>query len=427
MHRRIVRFAVLLLCSISVCILAEPSPAIKPAFRTLTSARSVHDLSSDEAVRHYPVHLQAVCIVCFTGWHGFFVNDGAGGIYVETKNQVLLTPEIHPGTLLDIEGVAGHGEFAPIIDQAYLRILGESSIPAPRPVSLDRLSTGIDDGQWVEIEGTVRSVDSRDSMTVLQVASGRVQVEVMTLSNRLLEQQRLIGAHVRVDGTVGPILNQRRQIVGVTIYSPNADAIKILQPAPADPFSIPLQNLRHVFDYVPGAGPDHMVRIHGVVSASAGNTVFITDGHHGASVLSIQISNLAPGDLVDAVGFPVLGESSHTIEDARFRRMGKIPVPPPQLINVKDGLAGDFEGSLVSIKGRLVEQQSGSDKYTLLLDSNGTVFSAILPASNGKITQALLDGSIVELTGVCVISETQAVRHFRVAKAFESYCGRPTT
>jgi signal transduction histidine kinase/CheY-like chemotaxis protein len=241
----------------------------------------------------------------------------------------------------------------------------------------------------------------------------------MTLSNRLLEQQRLIGAHVKVDGTVGPILNQRRQIVGVTIYSPNADAIKILQPAPADPFSIPLQNLRHVFDYVPGAGPDHMVRIHGVVSASAGNTVFITDGHHGASVLSIQISNLAPGDLVDAVGFPVLGESSHTIEDARFRRMGKIPVPPPQLINVKDGLAGDFEGSLVSIKGRLVEQQSGSDKYTLLLDSNGTVFSAILPASNGKITQALLDGNIVELTGVCVISETQAVRHFRVAKAFE--------
>lgn len=47
---------------------AEKRPV---SLRPLTTAEAVHNLTPAQANVHYPVHLRAVCIVCFTGWHGF--------------------------------------------------------------------------------------------------------------------------------------------------------------------------------------------------------------------------------------------------------------------------------------------------------------------------------------------------------------------
>jgi signal transduction histidine kinase/CheY-like chemotaxis protein len=393
---------------------------LETSLPTLTTAKAVHDLTPSEAKRHYPVHLRAVCIVCFVGWHGFFVSDGKTGIYVETKNQTLLTPAIHAGTLLKIEGVSDPGEFAPIVDQSSLRILGEGSIPPARLVSMDQLSTAVEDGQWIAFDGTVRSFDIRESMVVLTVGSGRFQMEVMTTQNSRNEYDRLINARVRVRGTVGPIFNQRRQLIGVNIYSPSLDAIQVLEPAPIDPFSLPLKQVRSVFEYAPGADSDHLVRIRGVVTARWGKTVFISDGVQGACALSSQMTTLKPGDVVDAVGFPVLGDFTPTIENAIFRRLGTAPLTEPRSISVKEALSGDFEGDLVRLEGRLIQQQNATDQNTLLVNAGGTVFSAILPGDlNEHALVALRDSSQIELTGICVISETQASRHYRLPKAFQ--------
>jgi len=386
----------------------------------LTTAEAVHSLSLSEAKRHYPVHLRAVCIVCFEDWHGFFVNDGVAGVYVETKGGVLLSPAIHTGSLLDIEGVSAAGEFAPIIDQSTVRLVGEGVVPGARRVSLDRLSTGVDDGQWVEFEGTVRSAEFRESKLVLVVASGRFQVEVMTAKDSRNGQLRLIDARVLVRATAGPVLNQRGQFVAVNAYSPNLGYIQVLESGPADPFSLPVRKVRGVFEYAPLGTPDHRVRIQGVVIARWGKTVFVSDGVQGATVVGAQTTSLAPGDKVDVAGFPVIGDFIHTIEDAIFRKLGTEPLPVPRTIGANAALTGDFEGSLVRIDGRLIQQQRAAGQYTLLVDDGGLVFSAILPQDHRDTAlEGLPDGSRIQLTGVCMIPETQAVRHFRVPKSFQ--------
>jgi signal transduction histidine kinase/CheY-like chemotaxis protein len=385
----------------------------------LTTGKAIHNLTSWESKRGQPVHLRAVCVVCFEGWHGFFAHDGVTGFYVETKGQVPLTAAIHPGSLLEIEGVTGPGEFAPIVDQGTLRILGEGTIPSARQVSFDRLSTGAEDGQWVEFEGTVRSAEIRDSMLALAVASGRLQLEVMTPEPSRKEYGRLIGARVRVRGTVGPIFNHGRQLIGVNVYSPGLAAIQILEPALADPFSLPAKKLRNVFDYTPGAGLDRQVRIHAVVAAQWGDTVFVTDGVEGVSVLGGQNTPLAPGDVVDAVGYPVLGDYTHTIQDAIFKRLGAGPPPKPRSVDAKQALSGDFDNDLVRIDGELVEQQRAKDQYTFLLDAGDSVFSAVLPDPANHVLDGLRDGSRIQLTGICIIPETLASRHFRMPKAFQ--------
>jgi diguanylate cyclase (GGDEF)-like protein len=393
---------------------------------TLTTAKAVHNLTPAESRKLYPVHLRAVCVVCFADWYGFFANDGATGIYVQTKNHVPLTAAIHPGVLLDIEGVTGPGDYAPIVDQSTLRILGEGPIPPARPVSLDRLSTGVEDGQWISFEGTVRSVGHRESMLDLKVVSGRFQVEVMTPPGKK-DSGGLINARVRVSATVGPVFNQRRQLIEIVVYSPSSDSIQIIQPAPADPFSLPLRPVRSVFGYIPGDTPNHLVRIRGVVTARWGRTVYINDGNQGASVLGSEINDLEPGEMVDAVGYPVLGETAHTLDDAIFKRLGAAPVPEPRSVTVKEALSGEFEGDLVRLNGRLIEQQRESDQDTLLVGAGGTVFSAILPTELKENSLVdLRNGSQVQLTGICVISETVASQHFRLPKAFKVLLRSPS-
>lgn len=398
---------------------AKPNKQQASELPTLTTAQAVHNLTPAQAKQQYPVHLRAVCIVCFSGWYGFFANDGATGVYVQTRNHVPLTNAIHSGTVLDIHGITNPGEFAPIVDQSSLRIQGERSLPPARPVSMDHLSTGVEDGQFISFEGTVRSVRLRESLLELVVASGRLQVEVMTTPDGK-DFDKLIDSRVQVRGTAGPIFNQRSQLIGINVYSPNLANIRILQSAPVDPFSLPLMQVKSVFAYMPGAAPDHMVRIRGVVAARWAQTVYINDGIQGASVLSRDISTLKPGDVVDAVGYPALGNPEHTMEDAIFRQIGRAPVQEPKVVTVKEAISSDFAEDVVRLHGRLIEQQKSSDQTTLLVYAEGSVFSAILPGGlKDKSFAGLREGSQIQLTGISVISETQASRHFRLPKAFQ--------
>jgi len=405
---------------VTLCLSGASAAEAAPVLPTLTTADTVHNLTPAQARLRYPVHFQAVCVFCFTGWHGFFAHDGVRSVWIDLGDQVLLTPAIQAGTLLDIEGVTGAGEYAPIVDQATVTILGERALPPAQPVSLGRLSTGSEDGQWISFEGTVRSAEIRDAMLCLIVGSGRLQVEVRTVAESEQKYSRLIDAKVRVSGAVGPVFNQRRQLIDMNVYSPGLDYIDVLEAAPADPFLLPITKVRDIFGYVPGGSLDHRVRIHGMVEARWGQSVFITDGVQGASVLSSKLTSLQTGDIVDAVGFPVLGDNAQTIQDAIFRRLGKAPLPPPLLIRAKDALAGDHESDLVRIDGRLIEQNRTGDQYTFLLNAGGSVFSAILPAEAAdEALEGLRPGSRLQLTGVCTIPETQATRHFRMPKSFQ--------
>jgi len=387
---------------------------------TLTTAKEIHDLTLFDARRRYPVHLQLMCLACFPDWHGFFAYDGISGIFVEQKNQALLGAAIHPGVLLDVVGVTGPGDYAPIVDQATIRVLGERPLPPARLVDMNQLTSGIEDGQWLAFDGTVRSAQIREGMLNLWISSGQLQMEVGTSTGNKTDFSWLVHARVRVHGTTGPIFNQRGRIIAMSVYAPSPDYIQILQPAPTDPFSIPLSPVNRVFDYMPGAGSDRLVRIRGVVTARWGQTVFLTDGIQSAGILGNEINTLKPGDVVEAVGYPSLGDATHTMQGAIFKLIDTAPVPVPKTVNVADVLTGNFEGDLVRLNGRLIGLQETTDQMTLLVDQGGAVFSAILPRElNEQPFNGLRNGSRIQLTGICVISETKASRHYRLPKAFQ--------
>ena len=73
---------------------------------------------------------------------------------------------------VEIDGISGPGDFASQIDNPQIRVLGQAPLPAPQIVSGEKLVTGVEDSQYVEVEGVVRSAAETQGRLVLHVASG---------------------------------------------------------------------------------------------------------------------------------------------------------------------------------------------------------------------------------------------------------------
>ncbi|HYM07391.1 MAG TPA: hypothetical protein VEU11_12590, partial [Terriglobales bacterium] len=82
-----------------------------------------------------------------------FVQDASAGIYVSTER----TWKIRQGQYVEVTGITGPGEFAPVVQETGLRILGQGRLPQARKASLEELASGSLDSLWVEVSGTVTS------------------------------------------------------------------------------------------------------------------------------------------------------------------------------------------------------------------------------------------------------------------------------
>ncbi len=405
----------------SAALLAWQVLSYGQAPAVLTSAHAVHSLTVEHARQQRPVHLRsATALVYLSRWNALFLADQTGGVFVDLTRFPKIA--VHTGSLLEVEGVTGPGDFAPVIVPRKIRLLGEGRLPRGRPSSLEHLSTGVEDGQWVEIEGTVRSVDTgNDGLLTVVTAAGWSRLEVLTESTRRAEFASLIDAKVAITGVTGPVFNQRRQMIGVNLYTPGRAFIRVIEPAPKDPFAVPARPLGDILKYIPGEPPDHRIRIRGIVAAqSQGAELFLMDGTRGVSVRTTQTTSLRPGDVVDAVGFPAIGEYAHGLQDAIFRRVGTVAPPAPQSITAKQALAGAHNAHLVRIRGHLVSVQGTNQEFALRVASGDILFSAILPVEAvDKRVAGLRAGSLLELTGIYLVQSTRAARHFRVPNDFQ--------
>ena len=146
------------------------------ALPELRTAEEVRRLSPAEAERHYPVRLrgtvtffdQRIPTAAFR-----FVQDETAGIYFYPQTAEENT-NLATGQLVEIEGLTGQGEFAPVVEARSIKILGEGKFPAARPVSFEQLISGREDSQFVEMEGVVRSArfDERSKLFSIEIATG---------------------------------------------------------------------------------------------------------------------------------------------------------------------------------------------------------------------------------------------------------------
>jgi len=386
---------------------AQVQSATNSPPRVFTSARAIHDLPPEAASRSLPVHLRAVVSYYdpyIDARHAaIFAQDASGGIFISVPARPILP--LQAGTLIDVNGVTGPGDYAAVILSDQVRAVGKAQLP-PHPVrvTLTELLSGDRDCQWVQIEGRVRSVRFTPHNVALEIATDGGSFDAVSVRQDGVDYPSLVDSLIRIRGNAAPVFNKRRQMVGVHLFVPTIHEISVIQPAPRDPFAVAAVPLSELFRFSPDPGLLHRVHVQGAVTLDwPGRMLCIQDAKDGICMQTTQAASVPVGSFVDVVGFPSISMLKPTLEDAVFRDAGAPPAPPqPVSISADQAIKGDLDGKLVQLDAALIGRDSAAAVPTLMLRSGGVVFPAILPRDT-TVAGGLpwKEGSVVRLVGVC--------------------------
>jgi diguanylate cyclase (GGDEF)-like protein len=374
----------------------------------LTTVRQAHGLNQEQAALGYPVRLRVV-VTYYDPPNdqrrvSFFVADATGGIFVRPPQRAM--PEMRAGTPIEVTGVTAPGDFAPIIVHATLHILrAPRRLPRASRVTLPHMQSGADDANWMEVEGMVHSVEADAKDFVLGLSTSDGALTATTPAQGGEDYAALIDAKVLIRGVAAALFNQKREMVGIRLLFPGLAAVKVEEPPPTDPFSLPILSVGRLMQYSQTSVLRHRVHLRGRATLHwPGRMLCVQQGRDGLCVRTLDQTTLDDGQLVDVAGFPAIDNYQPTLSDSILRRAGtSIPIVARR-IGASEAFAGGDSSQLVQIEASVVSTSRTMDATTLLLSSGGFVFPAILPAdmSDPEIDLWLrrLEGCKVTIKGV---------------------------
>jgi PAS domain S-box-containing protein len=387
---------------------AAPGPSAQATKlpEVLTQVSDILKLRREEAAQHLPVQLRGVITFADPEWHNGFIQDKTGAIYVDLDQK-----DVRSGQWVELNGRTSAGGFAPEVLSSAVRVLGMTNLPVPAKVDLEDLASGHLDAHWVEMEGVIRRVrrgddDQYGHMNLsLMTPKGQFKVIIPGFGDTPSPPE-LIDALVSVQGACTSELNVRRQLSGITLHAPTLAQVKILEPPPADPFALGTTRIDAVATFDPDRLAGRRVKIKGVVTLRIpGQGFILQDASGGMRVLTRQTNEVYTGDLMEVLGFPVIGDFSPYLEEGSFRRTGTGSLPVPIKTTAEQILLhGTNDSLVVEMKARLLQSVPRSANPQLVLQDGPIIFLAHLETQTPRLeVPAFQSGSLLRLTGVCSI------------------------
>lgn len=148
----------------------------------LRTVAAIRGLNAEQTQQKLPVQLHGVVTFFDETLFSRFIQDDTAGIYLQFPANVG-PPQLVPGQVVEITGSSSPGEYAPVVLVDKVSIVGEAALPEAKPVSYEQLASGVEDSQFVEISGIVRSVRKLEN-------SLYHQIEITTGGGRLLILRR---------------------------------------------------------------------------------------------------------------------------------------------------------------------------------------------------------------------------------------------
>lgn len=395
---------------------------------TITTARAAHQLDTREARRAYPVRLRAV--VTFydeyldsTGTPVLFVTDATGSVYVALKPKPAVPPKA--GDLVEIDGVSGPGLFAPIVDHARFRVLGNAPLPKnpPRAILADMLN-GRFEGQWVQVEGLVLAVRESETHIVLDLLLRDGATTAITARVPGVDYAHLVDSAIVLNGHASPNFNKQKQVTGAHLLFPDLSAVRIIQPGAPDPFVLPIDNISDLLHFNPSRVFQHRVHIRGSITLLwPGRMICIQQDSQAICYQTGQTALLPLGALVDIIGFPKIGPFAPTLEDAYYRGTGGEMSTVILPVDAHKALNGDNDAQLVTIAGSIINDNRKGEDRILTLSSDGVLFTvSIPPLTSGRKVEDFEDHTLVQVTGICSVQSGGTTlgtgEGFSIPKAF---------
>jgi diguanylate cyclase (GGDEF)-like protein len=389
----------------------EPSERETP----LLHIQQIRSLTPEQAARHIPVKLSGI-VTAVPGYkNSFFFQDKTAGISVDRTDHA----EVRLGDEVELTGTSGPGLFAPVVLASFVQVIGHGPPPPAPRKTLGDLFGGLQDSQWIELQGVVRSARMKDLfgrpslLLSLELDGSSVNVQIQDFAS--IDGNRLIDATIRVRGVCASSGNEKRQFVGSVLLVPEGNDLHVEKAAPKDPFAGAARPVRDILKF---GQWQHRVKVIGVVTYQIpGQAINIQDGEDGIRIQTESREIAVPGTVVEAVGFPAMVEYAPLLESGWFRIVGHgtpvaaLPIRAGQVITWRDGSSrAAYDQQLVQVEGTLFESPIQGDQRVLNLHQGNVVFEARLPRSALSGPERLIpEGSVLSLTGICTINVGSAL------------------
>ncbi len=373
-------------------------PAAEPLRTSLRLAQQVRELSPPEAMSGVPVWLTGVVTWSDPDSPFFFIQDSSGGICVMRGESP--SPVRGPGRNMEVHGITSMGRFAPVVVASRFDKISELVLPQAKQISLEYALTGAEEASWVEMRGYLRNVRRRDAWNNLEVVTPTGDFIALLPASE--DVSSMVGAVVRLHGVCAADANSQRKLTGITLYVPGAAYVQIEEPAPADPFGLPVRSLGSLGQYDTLLSNNRRLKVSGIVlHFSPGHLIHIEDAGQTLLVLSRSRIPIEPGDHIEAVGFPGREGGRLVLRESIYRKTGRGLQPEPRHVSPRQTLAPDLDGQLVDIEGSLIDTFAAREEVRLSLQAGDLIFEALLGDAAGRARMLSLPvGSVLSLTGV---------------------------
>jgi len=374
----------------------RPLEAGDPAL-PLTSVAQVQNLPIERARKGLPVRIRGIVTgatkTSIEHWMSF--QDDTRGAFVRLDTFSNPVPAF--GELWEIEGRSGAGNFAPIIIADKITRLGEGLLPAPVNPTWTELLNGSRDVQWAELKGLVTGVHS--NTISLYLPEGRLDVELEGSFEADLEP--FLKANVRIRGVLYAEWNAATREVRVGRVMMRNSTVSVDVPAPADPFDAVVRTPRELLLFDAQASAFRPVKVRGQIVYADPRQLFLEADGTGLRMLPVERTNVRPGDLVEAVGYPDIGRTELLLREVLLRKTGEAPLPRPRKLAASTLSQDTANSTRVRVEGNLLGWHAEEGFPVLEMQSGVRLYVARIAAEK-SVPLSLRPGSRLALAGVFV-------------------------
>ena len=383
--------------------------SIAPTNRTAASAASRRLLNLAARVRELPdaetnaghvVNLRGVVTWSHPASSRFYLADSSGGIAIERSPD---SPFFGPGAMLDVRGAVEPGDFAPIVRASQIFPIGTIAYPQPKPTDLEHALAGVEDAQWVAMQGFVFNTSLADGICTLDVATnqGDFKIRVPTASSL----KKLPYAVVEAQGVCATQVQGDGQLQRIELWVPEDTLITALENAPADPFAQPELPLSRLGRFNPGREIKDFVKVSGtVLFHHPDHWLYLANEDQVLRIHTRDPALQPSGRQLEVAGRLGRDRGGIVLREAMLRTTGTGRLPAVRPIDAATDDLPAFEGHLIAVTGTLINRLVTADHLRLTLQNQGTIFDADLSAAHSDRGDDTLPaiGAQLRLTGVLV-------------------------
>ncbi len=391
-------------------------PLVAKNLPLLTTVADVHNLPAGEATVRLPVRLTGVVTSAHDGF--YFLQDRTGGIYIDGASGRLEDAQV--GRQIVLTGWTGPGQFAPVITQPHIQSVTQGILPKPGKPDVRRLLSGVEDSNWIEIEGIVRAVGWEHGLVYLRAETQGVPFRIAVADARELPFH-LIDTKVKLLGVCGTEFNLLRQLIGFYVITPSLKFVHADE-VPLDASRLVLRPISEFGSFSPRVRPGHRERVQGVITYRSSLVTYIQDD---TGSLKIQLAERIPstkiGDRVEAIGFSAPQSFGPAMIEGSIHKIGNSGGEiQPRAVSAEDVLDHAVEGQLISMDGILSDRSAVAGEEILTIHSGKIGFLARIETPHPPLLQV---GSVLRLSGIPVLQPRPG--HPYIPGAFTLLVGSP--